>query len=171
MQELKKSTESLNSSNFYSNYHFGSKYRIKKNDNAKKFKKECLNLFDFKCFSIEEKKEERLIYVHSSKRNTRLSFCDSTGSHIFSYTMGSLGNKKSKRGNVYFVKDLCLRFLQELEKHSFSTFTLCINGFGRSRRPIVRFFSKTKLRHKCSCVIDVTAKPHNGCRLRSSRRL
>jgi small subunit ribosomal protein S11 len=171
MQEPKKSTESLNASNFYSNYHFDSKYSINKNSNNKPFKKECPKPFDFSYVSTEEQKNERLIYVHSSKRNTRLTFCGPDGSHIFSYTMGSLGNKKSKRGNVYFVKDLCLRFMQELEKHSFSTFVLCINGFGRSRRPIVRFFSKTKLRYKCSYVIDVTPKPHNGCRLRSSRRL
>ena len=60
--------------------------------------------------------------MHSKKRNTRISFCSEGGSHIFSYSMGSLGNKKSKRGNVFFVKDLCFRFLQELEKYKVNSF-------------------------------------------------
>ena len=36
---------------------------------------------------------------------------------------------------------------------------------------LLRFFSKTNLRYKCSFIIDVTPNSHNGCRLPSSRRL
>lgn len=170
MQKLKKGVENLSSLNFYSNYHFGTKYPMV--DNYKKqFKKECLSPFDFNNTMSPVDTNSFIIYVFTSKRNTRLTLCDSSGKNIYTITMGSLGNKKSKRGNVYFVKDLCFRFLQELEKYKFNSFVLCLNGFGRSRRPVVRFFSKTKLRYKCSYIIDVTSKPHNGCRLRSSRRL
>jgi ribosomal protein S11 len=111
------------------------------------------------------------IYVHATKRNTRLSFCKLDGSHIFSYTMGQLGHKKSKRGNAYFVKDLCLKFLQKLESYKISSYVLYVNGFGRSRRPIINFFSRSKLRYKCSYILDVTPKSHNGCRSRIRRRL
>jgi len=111
------------------------------------------------------------IYVHSTKRNTRLSFCNADGSHIFSYTMGSLGHKKSKRGNAYFVKDLCLRFIQKLGQYNISSYVLYISGFGRSRRPIINFFSRSKLRYKCLYIVDVTPKAHNGCRSRIQRRL
>jgi len=130
------------------------------------------NYFNFKgvkkrglsqnCFSI---------YVHSTKRNTRISFCKQDGSHIFSYTMGILGYKKSKRGNAFFVKDLCLKFLQDLQKYEISSYILYINGFGRSRRPIINFFSRSKLRYKCLYILDVTPKAHNGCRSRIQRRL
>jgi ribosomal protein S11 len=134
-------------------------------------KKQKDSFFNFSPSLDKSKESSKIVYVHSSKRNSRISFCDSKGSHIFSFTMGSLGNKKSKRGNVYFIKDLCMKFLQELNKYEFDSFVLCINGFGRSRRPILRFFSKTKLRYKCSYIIDVTTKPHNGCRSRITRRL
>jgi ribosomal protein S11 len=111
------------------------------------------------------------IYVNATKRNTRLSFCKMDGTHIFSYSMGHLGHKKSKRGNAYFVKDLCLKFLQDLQKYDISSYVLYINGFGRSRRPIVNFFSRSKLRYKCSYILDVTPRVHNGCRSRIQRRL
>jgi ribosomal protein S11 len=170
MQELKKKGESLNSVNSILNHHFSSKLMLTQN-NKDSYENRRKPLFDFSSGEYKYISKESLIYVHASKRNTRISFCNEKGSHIFSYTMGSLGNKKSKRGNIYFVKDLCMRFLQELDKYDINSFTLCINGFGRARRPIIRFFSKTKLRHKCSYILDVTTKSHNGCRLRASRRL
>jgi ribosomal protein S11 len=111
------------------------------------------------------------IYIHATKRNTRLSFCKSDGSHIFSYTMGSLGYKKSKRGQTYFIKDLCVKFLGDLRKYGVSSYVLYVNGFGRSRRPIINFFSRSKLRYKCSYILDVTPKAYNGCRSRIQRRL
>jgi ribosomal protein S11 len=168
MRELKRKDVLTHNLNFFLNYHFLLKHSLIKN-NTKRFqkKKEFLSLNT----SIELKKAQNIIYVHSKKRNTRISFCSQDGSHIFSYSMGSLGNKKSKRGNVFFVKDLCFRFLQELEKYKVDSFILCLNGFGRSRRPILRFFSKSSLRYKCLFIIDVTANSHNGCRLKSSRRL
>lgn len=168
MQELRKKDELTHNLNFFLRYHFLLKHSLIKN-NVKKFqkKKEFLSLKT----PVEFKNAQNIIYVHSKKRNTRISFCSEGGSHIFSYSMGSLGNKKSKRGNVFFVKDLCFRFLQELEKYKINSFVLCLDGFGRSRRPILRFFSKANLRYKCSFIIDVTANSHNGCRLRSSRRL
>lgn len=130
------------------------------------------NLFNFEqSLPKLSSKKTYSIYVHSTKRNTRLSFCNIDGSHIFSYTMGSLGHKKSKRGNAYFVKDLCFKFMQKLEQYDITSYVLHINGFGRSRRPIINFFSRSKLRYKCSYIVDVTPKAHNGCRSRIQRRL
>jgi ribosomal protein S11 len=171
MQEHKKEGSSYSTTpNFFLTHHFLSKHNVLRGD-KELTKKEKPNFFDFGMPSKESITSSKIIYVHSTKRNTRVSFCDSQGVHLFSLTMGSLGNKKSKRGNVYFIKDLCMKFLQELEKYKFDSFILCINGFGRSRRPILRFFSKTKLRYKCSYIIDVTTKSHNGCRSRITRRL
>ena len=130
------------------------------------------NTFNFdKSLSKISPKGSYSIYIHATKRNTRLSFCKSDGAHIFSYTMGCLGHKKSKRGNAYFVKDLCLKFSQDLQKHEISSYVLYMNGFGRSRRPIINFFSRSKLRYKCLYILDVTPKAHNGCRSRIQRRL
>jgi ribosomal protein S11 len=170
MRVLKKKDESSNPTNFFINHHFFYKHSLYSKFGSKLLKKESSKIFNFN-LNLPNKVSQNVIYVHSSKRNTRISFCGPNGSHIFSLTMGLLGNKKSKRGNSYFVKDLCLRFAHELEKHKFNSFILCLKGFGRSRRPIVRFFSKTNLRYKCSSILDVTSKPHNGCRLSSSRRL
>lgn len=170
MRELKKKENSTNKTNFFLNDHFFFKHSLTKKFDSKNFykkKKFFLSLSTPK----RSKVVNNIIYIHSKKRNTRISFCNPDGSHIFSFTMGSLGNRKSKRGNVFFVKDLCFRFFQELEKHKINSFILFLNGFGRSRRPILRFFSKTNLRYKCSFIIDVTPNSHNGCRLPSSRRL
>lgn len=183
MQGHKKNGASQQTSRVVLDSHFLSRYHNKgllSNQiisSKKKWLESSYNNFLKKGFNFKETKKQGFsqnafsIYIHSTKRNTRISFCKQDGSHIFSYTMGMLGHKKSKRGNAYFVKDLCLKFLQDLQKYDISSYVLYINGFGRSRRPIINFFSRSKLRYKCLYISDVTPKAHNGCRSRIQRRL
>jgi len=183
MQEHKKKEVFLQTPRIVLDSHFLSRYSNKnildnqkfssKKTNLEKNNKSFVkNLFNFdKSLAKISSKGSYIIYIHATKRNTRLSFCKVDGAHIFSYTMGGLGHKKSKRGNAYFVKDLCLKFLQDLQKYDVSSYVLYVNGFGRSRRPIINFFSRSKLRYKCSYILDVTPKAHNGCRSRIQRRL
>ena len=183
MQEHKRKEVSLKMPSKILDSHFSSQYFNKNSVGNQVFSSKKISLdgntnrsiqnsfnFDKSLLKLSPKNSYS-IYIHATKRNTRVSFCEFDGSHIFSYTMGSLGHKKSKRGNAYFVKDLCLKFLQGLEQYDISSYVLYINGFGRSRRPIINFFSRSKLRYKCSYILDVTPKAHNGCRSRIQRRL
>ena len=74
MQKLKKGVENLSSLNFYSNYHFGTKYPMV--DNYKKqFKKECLSPFDFNKTMSTVDTNSFIIYVFTSKTCTYIYMC------------------------------------------------------------------------------------------------
>ena len=141
---------------------------LKKNKANDKIKVKSL-FYSFK--TLKAYSPSHIVYLSSKKRNSRLSLCSKDGKHIFSYTVGNLGNKKSARGNVYYAKELFRKFHYYFLKHKVRSFSILVNGLGRTRRPILWLFAKSKLRYSCGSVIDVTPVVHNGCRSRMRRRL
>ncbi len=179
MQEHKRIEKINRKFSYLTNLHFVNKL---KNMNPTLKKKEDVTSSDTKpnfikgIFNTSPRKRglpENTYRVNllATKRNVRLSLSNPEGLHLFSLTSGLLGNKKSKRSNPFFSKIIFLKFVEVLAKHGMPFFVLYIKGFGRFRRPLVRLFGKSKLKHKCVAVLDITPKSHNGCRLRASRRL
>jgi ribosomal protein S11 len=48
--------------------------------------------------------EKNILYLRADRKNTRLSFLNKNNKLLFSYTVGSLGFKKSQKADAYNIK-------------------------------------------------------------------
>lgn len=101
--------------------------------------------------------------------NTYITLTTARGDVIVSTSAGNAGFKGSKRGSSYASEVLFNNLIKVCENNKYDNIILYIDGSGKGRKTVMRMIKSVKL--NIISINDITALPHNGCKLPSKRRV
>ena len=121
--------------------------------------------------TLKRQEKGKVIVSINSTANNTIMLAKDTKNHILA--MSSLGLAlKKKRGKKSVASGAQLsseNIVSKLIELGYSKISLRIKGFGRGRESALFGFSSSGL--IIEDILDVTPIPHNGCRLKKSRRI
>jgi small subunit ribosomal protein S11 len=129
-----------------------------------------------KPFIKKKKKQKKIInnyklcriYIKINLNNTILTATTTDGKVIISKSAGCLGFKKRKRSAPYAALMLGYLISKELYQKNYTQCNIFLKGIGKSRLSAIKGISKSGLLIRT--FYDITAIPHNGCRLKKKIR-
>ena len=111
-----------------------------------------------------------IVTINSTQNNTIILARDSGNHNLASSSAGLVLKKKRGKKSVASGAQLSSEYVvTKLIDLGYSTVILHVKGFGRGRESAIYGFSSSPL--NIQRVIDVTPKPHNGCRPKRARRI
>nr|QFP99087.1 ribosomal protein S11 [Telonemida sp.] len=111
-----------------------------------------------------------IITINSTQNNTIISARDLNDRIITSSSVGLALKKRRGKKSVASGAQLSSGYVvSKLTSLGYSKIIIQVKGFGRGRESAIYGFSSSTL--VIQRVIDVTPKPHNGCRPKKSRRI
>jgi small subunit ribosomal protein S11 len=120
--------------------------------------------------NYEENKDIAIININSTKNNTLLHVKNIWGIYIMSLSVGLILKKKKGKGSVVFGGQMSSETISsKLINLGYTRLYLKIKGYGRGRESTLYSLSCSGL--TIEQLLDVTPRPHNGCRAKKSRRI
>ena len=131
-------------------YNFKNKYKIKKN--------------------LKEKNPLILanLCITAGLTNTLISLTKNNGNVLKQWSTKSLKKTKFKKNTPYNVQLIVYKINKYLNSKKIKNLKIYLNGTGLGRYNILKNLKKKKITVKY--LIDKTAKPFNGCRLKKQKR-
>ncbi|MEA3452857.1 MAG: 30S ribosomal protein S11 [Patescibacteria group bacterium] len=119
--------------------------------------------------NIQKRFKSGFVYIYSSYNNTILTLTDEKGNVLFWASAGKIGFKGTKKGTPYAANRVAELMAQTIQKLKLDEISIKVKGIGGGRESAVRALAS----HGINIVSleDVTAIPHNGCRLPKKRRV
>ncbi len=116
-----------------------------------------------------QKTKEAKLYIYSSYNNTIFTLTDLKGDVLHWVTAGSIGFKGTKKGTPFAASKAAEAMCAAAEKMNIKKIIIIIKGIGVGRESAIRSIANHSF--EIISITDVTPVPHNGCRLRKSRRV
>ena len=118
----------------------------------------------------KKQKNKVIVTINSTANNTILLARDINNNILTQSSLGLVLKKKRGKKSVASGAQLSSEYvITKLIEQGYSEVSLRVKGFGRGRESALFGFSSSTLR--VEEILDVTPAPHNGCRLKKSRRI
>lgn len=114
-------------------------------------------------------KPKAIITVHSSFNNTIITITDDKGNNLAWSTSGSNGFKGTKKSTPYAASITMKEALKKASPYNIQECKVRVSGVGAGRESAVRAIGGEGI--KVTNIKDVTPIPHNGCRMKKTRRV
>lgn len=132
-----------------------------------KYKKKFPNKFNKKY-----KKKNTLVlanlHIKCSLKNTIISLTKNTGNLLKQWSTKSLKKTKFKKNTPYNVQLITYKVNHFIQSKKIKKINVHLNGTGLGRYNILKNLKQKKM--KIRYLIDKTAKPFNGCRIKKMKR-
>lgn len=120
--------------------------------------------------SKRQEKDIVIVSINSTANNTIISAKDVKNNIIAISSLGlALKKKRGKKSVASGAQLSSESIVSKLSELGYSKISLRVKGFGRGRESALFGFSSSGL--IIEDILDVTPIPHNGCRLKKSRRI
>ena len=117
-----------------------------------------------------QEKGKVIISINSTANNTIILAKDTKNNILAMSSLGlALKKKRGKKSVASGAQLSSENIVSKLIELGYSKISLRIKGFGRGRESALFGFSSSGL--IIEDILDVTPIPHNGCRLKKSRRI
>ena len=118
----------------------------------------------------KKQKTKVIVTINSTANNTILLARDNNNKILAQSSLGLVIKKRRGKKSIASGAQLSSEFVtKKLIEQGYSEVSLRVKGFGRGRESALFGFSSSALR--IEEILDVTPTPHNGCRLKKSRRI
>nr|YP_010508069.1 ribosomal protein S11 [Phytophthora gonapodyides]UXG56413.1 ribosomal protein S11 [Phytophthora gonapodyides] len=131
-------------------YNFRNKYKIRKNIK----KKNLLILAN--------------LHITASLKNTIISLTNYNGNLLKQWSTKSLKKTRFKKNTPYNVQLIVYKINRYLQLKKIKKLKVFLHGTGLGRYNVLKNLKKKKF--KVRHLLDKTAKPFNGCRLKKQKR-
>jgi len=112
---------------------------------------------------------EGKIFVSSSYNNTIITLTNSRGQVLAWKSAGSVGFKGTKKATSFAASRVAEAIANICKKLAIEKIEVLIKGIGAGRESSIRTLVAQGL--NIIAIRDITPVPHNGCRLRKTRRV
>ena len=109
------------------------------------------------------------VYIQATFNNTIITFTDLAGNAISWASAGGLGFRGAKKSTPYAAQTTCETAGKKAMDSGLREVNVFVKGPGVGRESAIRTLGVLGL--KVRSIRDVTPIPHNGCRLRKTRRV
>ena len=122
-------------------------------------------------FHVSSKKKitEGRIYIYSSYNNTIMTLTDEKGNVMFGTSAGRVGFKGAKKSTPFAASKVADAIAQTAQAQGMGKVKLFVKGIGSGRDSAIRTLGTKGL--ELLSIKDITPIPHNGPRMRKSRRV
>lgn len=110
-----------------------------------------------------------IVFILFTKNNTIFSISNFEGQILTWISMGKNRIKGSKKLNIATIYELFIVLVSYINKLGYKLIHLKLKGFNKTKKSVIQFFKRSNL--QIVTLYDVTSKPHNGCWMKSCRRL
>nr|YP_009317252.1 30S ribosomal protein S11 [Palpitomonas bilix]BAV82420.1 30S ribosomal protein S11 [Palpitomonas bilix] len=110
-----------------------------------------------------------VININATYNNTIINVTDFKGNVTFISSAGMVGFKGARRSSSFAAGAVAQKICTYLKQIKFDEIIVKIKGLGNGRESAMRTLIKYKLPIKT--ILDVTPRPHNGCRPCKQRRI
>lgn len=112
---------------------------------------------------------EAKVYIQASFNNTIVSVADMNGQVIAWSSAGANGFKGPKKATPYAAQTAAEKAIEKAKVYGVEKVHVIIKGAGNGRDQAIRGVNAGGV--NVESITDITAIPHNGCRVRKSRRV
>ena len=109
------------------------------------------------------------VYIQATFNNTIITVTDINGNALSWASAGGLGFRGAKKSTPYAAQTTCETAAKKAMDFGLKEVNVFVKGPGVGRESAIRTLGVLGL--KVRSIRDVTPIPHNGCRLRKSRRV
>ncbi|MGX7589801.1 30S ribosomal protein S11 [Candidatus Vidania fulgoroideorum] len=109
-----------------------------------------------------------ILHILCTRNNTILSLTDFNGKILDWYSSGRSGFKCTRKSSTYASQISTERICKKIIDLGFKSVSIKIKGFGVGRDVVLKTITNMGITINSS--IDITPKPHNGCRPKKKRR-
>ena len=124
--------------------------------------------------TVKKRKEKKSVYegnvyIQATFNNTIVTITDLNGNALSWASSGGLGFRGAKKSTPFAAQTVTETAVQKAVSYGLREVHVFVKGPGMGRENAVRALGALGL--KVKSISDVTPIPHNGCRLRKTRRM